>query len=688
MIILDLCCGAGGAARGYVDAGHEVWGVDNVPRLRGDYLKSGATKFWVRDVLEFLAGPVVHAVDFIHASPPCQRYSQMSRSRPGVAEQYPDLIPPVRELLIASGKPFVIENVPGAPLRDPVILCGVMFGYPMYRPRWFECGGGFTFTAPKPPADAPGRISKRCGCGWPHPARVMRAGRSTVATMAEGYFVSPAGNETKEPSERAMAIDWMSKREDRAEAIPPYFTRWIGEQITSGGGQRGGPGMTGQPCGQCGTLLDPDGTCGCTGNVSTLPPLSLNGRADMPSKATTDIPGKSLAAVHEGYLRWFGEDYDLGTLNCVLAAAAAEYLDGDPPWLLVVGGSGAAKTETLMPLTGAGALVVSTISGEAALMSATPQKERADDATGGLLGELGDRGLLVIKDVTSILSMNRDTRALVLAALREIYDGHWSRNVGAEGGRTLRWSGRIVVVGACTTAWDRAHQVISVMGDRFALVRLSSEEHRRAAGLQAMRNVNHEKQMRGELRTLVAALMGEAQNGPAGDLGDHELDQLLGLADLVTRGRTPVERDQQGNPAFAHDPEMPTRYAKQLVQLARGSLLLGMTLPQAMTVAARCAADTLPPLRLRMLGDVAAHPDTPTADVVKRLQLPRMTVDRGLQELHLLGLLVVDELDLGGRARWIYSLADEVSRDDLGTLTRNVRGGLGTLTRNVSRGLR
>src|SRR6266571_9543395 len=207
---------------------------------------------------------------------------------------------------------------------------------------------------------------------------------------------------------------------------------------------------------------------------------------------STDIPGTVLADVHGAYKKWLGADYDLDALNVVLCAAAAEKLSGDPPWVLVVGGSGAAKTETVAPLTGAGAVTISTITGEAALLSGTPAKSRAKNATGGLLRKVGPSGLLVVKDFTSILSMNRDTRALVLAALREIYDGHWSRNVGTDGGFTLTWKGRIVVIGAVTTAWDAAHQVVSTMGDRFVLVRLRTGDHRRAAGRQSMANVGAE----------------------------------------------------------------------------------------------------------------------------------------------------------------------------------------------------
>src|SRR5262249_57823262 len=93
-----------------------------------------------------------------------------------------------------------------------------------------------------------------------------------------------------------------------------------------------------------------------------------------------------------------------------------------------------------------------------------------------------------IKDVTSILSADRNTRAGVLAALREVYDGRWERNVGTDGGQTLTWTGRIAVVGAVTTAWDVAHAVVSVMGDRFVLFRSDSTKGRRKAGAQALRN--------------------------------------------------------------------------------------------------------------------------------------------------------------------------------------------------------
>jgi DNA-binding IclR family transcriptional regulator len=97
-----------------------------------------------------------------------------------------------------------------------------------------------------------------------------------------------------------------------------------------------------------------------------------------------------------------------------------------------------------------------------------------------------------------------------------------------------------------------------------------------------------------------------------------------------------------------------------------------MSHQQALGVVERCARETMPPLRLRVLADVADHPGSATSDVVKGLQLPRKTVDGILQELHLLELLTVDEAKWGGHTRWIYSLAEDVSRSALQRVAGNV----------------
>ena len=332
----------------------------------------------------------------------------------------------------------------------------------------------------------------------------------------------------------------------------------------------------------------------------------------------------SLSDAHAVFRRWLGDDYDTDALDAVLAAAAVERIDGDPLWLLLISGSGNAKTETVQALDGIDAIVTSTISSCGALLSATSRKDRAKDATGGLLRKLEPRGLLVIKDVTSILSMSGDARAEVLGALREVYDGRWSRNVGTDGGLTLEWAGRVAVVGAVTTAWDRAHAAIASMGDRFVLVRMDSTTGRQKAGRQAIGNTGSETRMRAELAAAVAGVL-EGMNTEPITVTEAETDVLLAAADLVTLARTGVEYDYRGDVIDSHAPEMPTRFAKQLAQVVRGGVAIGMDRTAALRLAIRCARDSMPPLRLAIIDDVATHAESSTAEVRKRIGKPRAT---------------------------------------------------------------
>jgi hypothetical protein len=265
-----------------------------------------------------------------------------------------------------------------------------------------------------------------------------------------------------------------------------------------------------------------------------------------------------LADAHRVFRSWLGANYEIDVLDTTLAAAAADKLGGDPLWLMVISGSGNAKTETVQALSGAGAHVTSTIASEGALLSAT---HRSHGATGGLLHKIGARGLLVIKDFTSILSADRNVRNTVLAALREVYDGRWERNVGFAGGRTLTWVGRITLVAACTTAWDAAHKVVSTMGDRFAVIRSDSTVGRMESARQAIANIGKEAAMRLELAQVAGGLIANADMNVR-QLTDAETDRLTKLANIVTRARTGVERDYRGDVIDAHAPEMPTRFAK------------------------------------------------------------------------------------------------------------------------------
>lgn len=196
--LLDLFCCAGGCSKGYVDAGFEVVGVDIEPQPKYPY------HFIQGDALE-VAARIGREFDVIHASPPCQRYSSAANTQD--KDKYPDLIAPTRNLLKQIGRPYVIENVVGAPLENPVLLCGTMFGIRMYRHRLFET----SFECRQPPHP-------------PHHAPQVKMGRAPKA----GEYIQAVGHFSGVPeARREMGLPWMGQKE-LAQAIPPAYTRFVG----------------------------------------------------------------------------------------------------------------------------------------------------------------------------------------------------------------------------------------------------------------------------------------------------------------------------------------------------------------------------------------------------------------------------------------------------------------------------
>lgn len=200
MKILDLYCCAGGAGMGYHNAGFEVTGIDNRPQ------KNYPFKFIQADAIEYL-NEHHHEYDAFHASPPCQRYSVLTQ--PENKFNHPDLIGPTREALLLTGKPFLIENVPGARklLINPVMLCGSMFELSIQRHRYFELS--WTSLIMTPPCK--------------HDCQpVLISG--VTKRLTDGKRKMPSVAQRK----IAIDIDWMVEVE-LDEAIPPAYTKYLGE---------------------------------------------------------------------------------------------------------------------------------------------------------------------------------------------------------------------------------------------------------------------------------------------------------------------------------------------------------------------------------------------------------------------------------------------------------------------------
>ncbi len=214
--LLDLFCGGGGAAMGYHQAGFEVVGVDIKlqPRFPFACVQADALEYVSQHGREY---------DLIHASPPCQGYSRL-RHLPWLRDRvYPLLIPVTRLALQATGKPWIIENVADAPLMGGV-LCGSALGLPISRHRRFECSHLLLF----PPC--PGHS-------------ILASGRATMSLKyrsSGGITGIKAGGQSRTPgighnagwraAAEMMGIDWMI-RDELAQAIPPAYTCWLGQQL-------------------------------------------------------------------------------------------------------------------------------------------------------------------------------------------------------------------------------------------------------------------------------------------------------------------------------------------------------------------------------------------------------------------------------------------------------------------------
>ena len=290
------------------------------------------------------------------------------------------------------------------------------------------------------------------------------------------------------------------------------------------------------------------------------------------------------------------------------------------------------KTERLAPLAVMPPVVLaSAISGEAALLSATPRRDRAEQATGGLLRRVGDKGVLILKDFTTVLEMDRTDRGKVLAALREIYDGRWDRDVGTDGGQTLTWTGKCGFLAGCTGAIDRAHAVVNDMGPRSLFLRLPPADLDKIARA-ALKHMGHEQEMRNELTAATAGLLTHLDGKPH-ELTDSFKTGLTGLAILASQARSPVHRDWKGEIELVGDAEAPTRIIKQLGQLWRACGVLGLAHAESWEVVSRCALDSIPKLRGKVIRYLASSGPADTTAVGIGVAHPSRTVRRALQDL-------------------------------------------------------
>lgn len=250
--------------------------------------------------------------------------------------------------------------------------------------------------------------------------------------------------------------------------------------------------------------------------------------------------------------------------------------------------------------------------------------------------------------------MNRDSRAGVLAALREIYDGAWTRHVGTDGGRELHWEGKLGLVGGVTPIIDSHHGVMASMGERFLLFRLPQSDPELQA-LRAMENQRHIGRMTRDLAEAVRGLFAgglDPERPERTSMG--EVGRLVALATIAAQARSAVERDGRTREVeLVPDAEMPARLTVGLAQLDDGMAAIGVPAGDRWRHVCKVALDCIPSIRRRILARLIEHGTAmSTADIAEALDYPTTTARRALEDLTCHHVLMRVKTGQGGADLW------------------------------------
>jgi hypothetical protein len=360
------------------------------------------------------------------------------------------------------------------------------------------------------------------------------------------------------------------------------------------------------------------------------------------------IPDKKLARL----VAAFRENMhmpDPAPLYVVVGTVAGNFISGSPVWTMLIGGASAGKTEVLLSTQHVKRVhMIGRLSGVSALLSGVPRKDVRAGSSGGILRDVGTLGIMMLTDFTSVLSLPKDTLGEILGAFTGIYDGEWSRDVGADGGRHLAWSGKCGFLAGCTPMIDRHQEMLSGLGPRFIQYRYPETEGYAETRMALLRRDLDD--IRGALADAMARFFDDFEVDEDDlQLKPSDADRLIAMATLSARARSGVHRhaytrEVEGVP----DRENPPRLGLELKQLKRGMHAAGVPSEERWRVLGKVALDGVPAVRRVM---VLALADAETrkvrgasgglgiGELVSKGKCSTQTIRRALEDLALHGVV-------------------------------------------------
>lgn len=351
-------------------------------------------------------------------------------------------------------------------------------------------------------------------------------------------------------------------------------------------------------------------------------------------------------ALEDHIKQWFFQP-DLDALRISLAATAAHYqIQSEPVWLYVIGVPGSGKTSCVVECLSVFDKVrmLSDLS-VSALISGW--SKAGNHPKYGILREMGESGIFLFKDFTTILTKRREDRDQILGALREIYDGRYSRHFGVSAKSEVLWQGKVSAIAAVTPVIETMWSVNNKMGDRFVQVRLPRVDGIETAKF-ARRQNGHKKEIKEKLHSLTLDFIDLSTLGNCSSTTPLIEQQMDALAEVVAWSRCHVDRDQKDRIMFAGQPEMPTRLIQAFTQIATAHASLFRrteVIAEDVRLARRVAIDTIPFSRLKLLNSIPDGADISRAEVCRLTGYANTTTGYIADELRALNIVKLSKDD-------------------------------------------